>query len=107
MQLFAFTSFFFNILVSRVFFPSPRKAVHFSEIDQIKLMSQESLISTAPSDGSSNDAAQLVHTTHLTCSPKRNNLVGNGSENQNKRNSAHVITTTTTTTPTRNQSVQL
>ena len=106
MELFDFRSFFFNILFSRVFFPSPRKAVHFSEIDQIKLMSQESLISTAPSDGSSNDAAQLVHTTHLTCSPKRNNLVGNGSENQNKRNSAHVITTTTTT-PTRNQSVQL
>ena len=31
---------------------SPRKAVHFSEIDQVKLMSQESLVSTAPSDGS-------------------------------------------------------
>ena len=66
-------------------------------------MSQESLISTAPSDGSSNDAAQLVNTTHLTCSPKRN-LAGTGSEIQTKRNSAHV---TTTTTPTRNQSVQL
>ena len=78
-------------------------------------MSQESLISTAPSDGSSNDAAQLVVNTthHLTCSPKRNSAgnedfskrTGNGSEIiQTKRNSAHV---TTTTTPTRNQSVQL
>ena len=36
---------------------SPRKAVHFSEVDQIKLMSQESLVSTAPSD-KNNDIVQ-------------------------------------------------
>ena len=67
---------------------SPRKAVHFSEIDQVKLMSQESLVSTAPSDGSSNES-HVVQATQSTCTPKRNSANISGA------------------TPTRNQSVQL
>ncbi len=61
---------------------SPKKAVHFSEIDQIKLMSQESLVSTAPSDVSNSEgtAPSTVNVTQLTCSlgntpmPKRNQV---------------------------------
>merc|ERR1712223_160629 len=46
---------------------SPRKAVHFSEVDQVKLMlSQESLVSTAPSDGSTQES-QTVNATSMTC----------------------------------------
>lgn len=47
---------------------SPKKAVHFSEIDQIKLMSQESLVSTAPSDTSNFDRL-VVTATQTACSP--------------------------------------
>ncbi len=47
---------------------SPRKAVHFSEIDQIKLMSQESLVSTAPSDSAGSNDALTVNATQVTCS---------------------------------------
>ena len=46
---------------------SPRKAVHFSDVDQIKLMSHESLSSTAPSDGSNQE---LVNATQVTCSTR-------------------------------------
>ena len=50
---------------------SPRKAVHFSDVDQIKLMSQESLVSTAPSDGSSTNAEVMaVNATQVTCSSR-------------------------------------
>ena len=46
---------------------SPRKAVHFSEVDQVKLMqSQESLVSTAPSDASTHES-QTVNATSMTC----------------------------------------
>ena len=48
---------------------SPRKAVKFSEFDQVKLMSQESLVSTAPSDGPPQDA-QTVNATSMTCAAK-------------------------------------
>ena len=48
---------------------SPRKAVHFSDVDQIKLMSHESLSSTAPSDGSSSNQ-ELVNATQVTCSTR-------------------------------------
>ena len=46
---------------------SPRKAVHFSEVDQVKLMSQESLVSTAPSDVTHNSEAQTVNATKTVC----------------------------------------
>lgn len=55
---------------------SPRKAVHFSEVDQIKLMSQESLVSTA--DTSSNGEAHTVNSnvaplpSSAIVAPKRN-----------------------------------
>ena len=64
---------------------SPRKAVHFSEVDQVKLMSQESLVSTAPSDGSQSEA-QTVNATSITCtakpSPKANGDAGAPRRNQ-------------------------
>ena len=48
---------------------SPRKAVHFSEVDQIKLMSQESLVSTAPSEQKNQDIVQS--SPSQTCSASR------------------------------------
>ena len=64
---------------------SPRKAVHFSEVDQVKLMSQESLVSTAPSDGSQSEA-QTVNATSITCTakptPKANGDAGAPRRNQ-------------------------
>ena len=64
---------------------SPRKAVHFSKVDQVKCMSQESLVSTAPSDGSQSEA-QTVNATSMTCTakpaPKENGDAGAPRRNQ-------------------------
>ena len=64
---------------------SPRKAVHFSKVDQVKCMSQESLVSTAPSDGSQSEA-QTVNATSMTCTakpaPKANGDAGAPRRNQ-------------------------
>ena len=57
-----------TILTMRERSNSPRKAVHFSEVDQIKLMSQESLVSTAPSEHK-NDIVQS--SPSQTCSASR------------------------------------
>ena len=58
---------------------SPRKAVHFSEVDQIKLMSQESLVSTAPSDKNEivqSSSSQTCSATRMAKeAPCRNQLV--------------------------------
>lgn len=53
---------------------SPHKAVHFSDVDQIKLMSLESLASTATSECSNNEPILRIHGTGGGSLPSRNQI---------------------------------
>ena len=63
---------------------SPKKVVTFSEVDQIKLMSMESLVSTATSDTSTCEGsatwAPVMSTSATTGIPRRNQVVPQGKQ---------------------------